>query len=314
MAATRCGQSARSGSGPRWRRRALTRRGRADPVVHRSAPSDTVIVISGVMFWSRQHLRLRWGRRSRRSRSRVIEIRGPADLTGSEIWPGLPTNANFALCAPAQSASADALCRIVGPEATTPAILNSEPPVFFAIRGTMNDAARTATASGLFVVYGVRPRHRRDARARSPMARWHRWPGQDRPSRPATSGTRSGRRSVADELSALFGWVLANPSLPDHVGPLPSRPSTTERNMTRSARGHAIVQRRTGVGGDPKRSRRPLPEGGRRSAEGTLDWARTLVLLGIENIDVEQAKQTLHILLKYQSDIEKAAKELTVEA
>ena len=46
----------------------------------------------------------------------------------------------------------------------------------------------------------------------------------------------------------------------------------------------------------------------------TLDWARTLVLLGIENIDVEQAKETLHILLKYQSDIEKAAKELTVEA
>ena len=50
------------------------------------------------------------------------------------------------------------------------------------------------------------------------------------------------------------------------------------------------------------------------SVSETLDWARTLVLLGIESIDVEQAKQTLHILLKYQSDIEKAAKELTVEA
>ncbi len=50
------------------------------------------------------------------------------------------------------------------------------------------------------------------------------------------------------------------------------------------------------------------------SVSETLDWARTLVLLGIENIDVEQAKQTLHILLKYQSDIEKASKELTVEA
>lgn len=50
------------------------------------------------------------------------------------------------------------------------------------------------------------------------------------------------------------------------------------------------------------------------SVSETLDWARTLVLLGIENIDVEQAKATLHILLKYQSDIEKAAKELTVEA
>ena len=50
------------------------------------------------------------------------------------------------------------------------------------------------------------------------------------------------------------------------------------------------------------------------SVSETLDWARTLVLLGIENIDVEQAKETLHILLKYQSDIEKASKELTVEA
>ena len=50
------------------------------------------------------------------------------------------------------------------------------------------------------------------------------------------------------------------------------------------------------------------------SVSETLDWARTLVLLGIESIDVDQAKQTLHILLKYQSDIEKAAKELTVEA
>ncbi len=50
------------------------------------------------------------------------------------------------------------------------------------------------------------------------------------------------------------------------------------------------------------------------SVSETLDWARTLVLLGIEHIDVEQAKATLHILLKYQSDIEKTAKELTVEA
>jgi MoxR-like ATPase len=46
------------------------------------------------------------------------------------------------------------------------------------------------------------------------------------------------------------------------------------------------------------------------SVSETLDWARTLVLLGIENIDAEQAKETLHILLKYQSDIAKATKEL----
>ncbi len=47
------------------------------------------------------------------------------------------------------------------------------------------------------------------------------------------------------------------------------------------------------------------------SVSETLDWARTLVLLGIESIDAEQAKDTLHILLKYQSDIAKAAKELS---
>src|SRR5918994_685647 len=42
----------------------------------------------------------------------------------------------------------------------------------------------------------------------------------------------------------------------------------------------------------------------------TLDWARTLVLLGIDSIDAQQAKETLHILLKYQTDIAKATKEL----
>ena len=48
------------------------------------------------------------------------------------------------------------------------------------------------------------------------------------------------------------------------------------------------------------------------SVSETLDWARTLVLLGIESIDAEQARDTLHILLKYRTDIEKAAKEVTV--
>ncbi len=48
------------------------------------------------------------------------------------------------------------------------------------------------------------------------------------------------------------------------------------------------------------------------SVSETLDWARTLVLLGIDNVDAEQAKETLHILLKYQSDIAKATKELSV--
>jgi MoxR-like ATPase len=45
------------------------------------------------------------------------------------------------------------------------------------------------------------------------------------------------------------------------------------------------------------------------SVSETLDWARTLVLLGIENVDAEQATATANILLKYQSDIAKAVKE-----
>jgi MoxR-like ATPase len=46
------------------------------------------------------------------------------------------------------------------------------------------------------------------------------------------------------------------------------------------------------------------------SVSETIDWARTLVVLGVESIDAEQARDTLHILLKYQSDIDRAAKEL----
>ncbi|MDA8274379.1 MAG: MoxR family ATPase [Actinomycetota bacterium] len=46
------------------------------------------------------------------------------------------------------------------------------------------------------------------------------------------------------------------------------------------------------------------------SVSETLDWARTLVVLGIESVDATIARDTLHILLKYRSDIEKAAKEL----
>ena len=48
------------------------------------------------------------------------------------------------------------------------------------------------------------------------------------------------------------------------------------------------------------------------SVSETLDWARTLVLLGVDTVDAEQAQATLHILLKYQTDIAKAAKELSV--
>ena len=47
------------------------------------------------------------------------------------------------------------------------------------------------------------------------------------------------------------------------------------------------------------------------SVSETLDWARTLVLLGIETIDEKDAVDTVNILLKYRSDIDKAIKEFS---
>jgi MoxR-like ATPase len=49
------------------------------------------------------------------------------------------------------------------------------------------------------------------------------------------------------------------------------------------------------------------------SVSETLDWARTLMLLNADSIDAQTAKETLHVLLKYQTDIAKAAKELSVD-
>lgn len=46
------------------------------------------------------------------------------------------------------------------------------------------------------------------------------------------------------------------------------------------------------------------------SVSETLDWARTLVLLGVEQVGAEETRATLNVLLKYRSDLERAAKEL----
>ena len=45
------------------------------------------------------------------------------------------------------------------------------------------------------------------------------------------------------------------------------------------------------------------------SVSETLDWARTLVLLGIKQIDAKTATDTANVLLKYRTDIEKVVKE-----
>src|SRR6202453_162863 len=46
------------------------------------------------------------------------------------------------------------------------------------------------------------------------------------------------------------------------------------------------------------------------SVSETLDWARTLVLLGVAHLGTATAKSTLNVLLKHRSDIERASKEL----
>ena len=49
------------------------------------------------------------------------------------------------------------------------------------------------------------------------------------------------------------------------------------------------------------------------SVSETLDWANTLMLLGVEQIDAETASSTANILLKYQSDIAKAVREFAAD-
>src|ERR1700716_1975455 len=49
------------------------------------------------------------------------------------------------------------------------------------------------------------------------------------------------------------------------------------------------------------------------SISETIDWARTLLYLGTSEISPEIIGDTLHVLLKYQSDIAKARKELQVD-
>ena len=46
------------------------------------------------------------------------------------------------------------------------------------------------------------------------------------------------------------------------------------------------------------------------SISETLDWARTLIVLGIEHLDDAATASTLNILLKYREDIDRAQREL----
>lgn len=47
------------------------------------------------------------------------------------------------------------------------------------------------------------------------------------------------------------------------------------------------------------------------SVSETIDWARTLLALGIEHVDADVVKDTIHVFLKYQADIDRALKEFS---
>jgi MoxR-like ATPase len=46
------------------------------------------------------------------------------------------------------------------------------------------------------------------------------------------------------------------------------------------------------------------------SVSETLDWARTLLLIGVEDVEESHLRETMSVLLKYQSDIKKASSSL----
>ena len=46
------------------------------------------------------------------------------------------------------------------------------------------------------------------------------------------------------------------------------------------------------------------------SVSESIDWARTLLALGIDEVNEGVTADTLHVLLKYQADIDKVAAEL----
>jgi hypothetical protein len=43
----------------------------------------------------------------------------------------------------------------------------------------------------------------------------------------------------------------------------------------------------------------------------SIDWAQTLLALGVDEVDPGTAQGTLHVLLKYQDDIDKVSRDLS---
>ena len=58
---------------------------------------------------------------------------------------------------------------------------------------------------------------------------------------------------------------------------------------------------------------RQIPVRKAPSVSESIDWARTLLALGLEDLDDAVTASTLNVLLKYQTDIERTAKELSLD-
>ncbi len=88
-------------------------------------------------------------------------------------------------------------------------------------------------------------------------------------------------------------------------------PDTVREQEILNARVPGLSEHLAGQVAKVARSIRNLDLKKAPSVSETIDWARTLIALSVEEVDEEVLGDTLHVLLKYQTDIEKAAKELT---
>jgi MoxR-like ATPase len=62
------------------------------------------------------------------------------------------------------------------------------------------------------------------------------------------------------------------------------------------------------------RSIRQVPVRKAPSVSESIDWARTLLALEVEDVDAGITAETMNVLLKYQADIDKVLEELDVAA
>jgi MoxR-like ATPase len=88
-------------------------------------------------------------------------------------------------------------------------------------------------------------------------------------------------------------------------------PDAEREQLILNARVPDLSQHLAGQVAKVARSIRSLDLKKAPSVSETIDWARTLIALSVEEVDEQVLGDTLHVLLKYQTDIEKAAKELT---